>query len=97
MLEMLVALSRWIAFEAGGDSRDWFWHMLSNIEIDQYNDRVYNREAEERIQKALNTVIWRIYNRNGTGGGLFPLKKAVRDQRDVELWYQLNTYLIENL
>lgn len=94
MLEMLIAFSRWIAFEAGGEPRDWFWHMLSNIGIDKYNDRNYNREA---IDLAVKTVIWRTYNRNGSGGGLFPLKRAVRDQRDVELWYQLNTYLIEHM
>ena len=37
----------------------------------------------------------RRYKRSGEGG-LFPLKNAAKDQRKVEIWYQLSSYLLEN-
>ena len=43
----------------------------------------------------LNKIIDRGYSRRGVGG-LFPLKYSKNDQRKVELWYQMHSYLIEN-
>lgn len=92
-LEMLVALSRRLSFEAGGESLDWFWQLIRNIELDSYNDA--QEFSTEEIAEKVNRVIWRTYKRNGIGG-LFPLRSARQDQRDIELWYQLNAYLLEN-
>lgn len=92
MLEMLVALSRRLAFEAEGEPRDWFWQMLTNLEINQYNDRTHIPDDE--LDDRLNIVIWRTYEPDGIGG-LFPLKWPERDQRDIELWYQLSAYILE--
>lgn len=43
----------------------------------------------------------RKYNADGSGGGMFPLKKwskkSDRDQRKVSIWYQMNAWLNENL
>lgn len=92
-LEMLVALSRRLAFEAEGEPREWFWHLMRNLGLDIYNDaEPFDRVTVEDL---LNTVIFRTYRRDGQGG-LFPLRHARRDQRDVEIWYQLNAYLMEN-
>jgi hypothetical protein len=86
-LEMLVGLSRRLAFEGEGEPRRWFWELIDNLELLDCVD-------PEAIDEKLDTVIWRTYERDGRGG-LFPLKRARKDQRKVEIWYQLNAYLLE--
>lgn len=90
-LEMLVGLSRRLSFLGDGEARDWFWHLVNNLGL-RYNDR--RRFPDEVVEEVLDNVIWRTYEPNGDGG-LFPLRRPDRDQRDVELWYQLNAYLLE--
>lgn len=92
MFEMLIALSRRLSFEADGEPRAWFWHMLRNIELhDITDDKVY---SDENVSKILDGVIWRTYDRDGNGG-LFPLRHPTQDQTKVELWYQLSAYLTQ--
>ena len=43
----------------------------------------------------LDGFINRQYEANGEGG-LFPLKGVCEDQREVEIWYQMNAYLYEH-
>lgn len=95
MLEMLLGLSRRLAFEADGEPRDWCLHLLANLGLTAYNDRDYNREAKEHIEEKIYDVIWHRYLPDGRGG-LFPLKHAPQDQRRTELWYQAAAYLNEN-
>lgn len=92
MLELLIGLSRRLSFEADGEPRDWFWVLIENLDLEGYNDDTHI--SQSRINKILDEVIWRTYRSNGRGG-LFPLRKAHEDQRNIELWYQLNTYLLE--
>jgi hypothetical protein len=97
MLEMLVALTRRLVFEAESDfdADDWFWLILQNIELNEYTDLyVKNRFTEELIDKIIDDVIWRRYDESGKGG-LFPLNEPHGDQRRVELWYQMSSYLLE--
>jgi hypothetical protein len=92
MFELLVGLSRRLAFEAEGEPRDWFWEMLDNLDLARLNDgRGFNPETVDEI---LDRVIYRTYDANGDGG-LFPLKDTLNDQRKVELWYQLSEYVLE--
>lgn len=92
MLELLVGLSRRLAFEAEGKPRDWFWEMLTNIGINSHNDK--SGYSPEEVDEILNAVIFRTHQPNGQGG-LFPLQHPDRDQRRVEIWYQLSAYLLE--
>lgn len=94
MLELLIVLARYLAFELDEDAHVWFWHLIEVLELAQFNDRNYDEHAQEVITKTLDRVIWRTYSPDGRGG-LFPLRRPDRDQRDVELWYQLNAYLLE--
>lgn len=97
VLEMLITLSRWLTFEADdGEPREWFWHLIANLGLpaDECNDRVYNDHIKENIDSILDRFIWRNYSPSGQGG-LFPLQHPSRDQRRVEIWYQLNAYLLE--
>ena len=92
MLEMLIALSRRFAFEAEGEPREWFWHMIQILGLDKYNDK--EGVPVNKVDDVLDRVIWRTYEPSGRGG-LFPLNHAAEDQRKVELWYQLSAYLLE--
>lgn len=91
-LELLVAMSRRLSFMAEGEPRDWFWHMLENIGLHEYNDR--KALPFQDIEEVLDQVMWRKYHYNGVGG-LFPLEGPCQDQRRIELWYQLCAYVLE--
>lgn len=96
-LEMLVALSWAVAFEGGGTQKERFWEMVGNLGLLQCNDAT--DIDEDIVNHILDKVIMRDYAPNGAGG-LFPLQRHTNkdaDQRDVELWYQANTYLLERL
>lgn len=92
MLEMLIALSRRLSFDGGGASSAWFWHTIDNLGLRGCNDATPCSSVE--IDRVLERVIRRTYDRNGSGG-LFPLKNSDVDQRKVEIWNQMNYYLIE--
>lgn len=92
MLELMIGLSRRLAFEDDGEPRAWFWRLMENLGLERYNDNTLVPEKE--IDNILDDVIWRTYRRNGRGG-LFPLRRSHEDQREVELWYQMHAYLLE--
>lgn len=92
-LEMLIALSRRISFETDADAESWFWHLLGNLGLIECNDA--SRYDMGEVDDAINVVIWRTYDFNGVGG-LFPLNRTRRDQQNVELWYQMSAYILEN-
>lgn len=91
MLELFVGLSRRLSFLDEGEPRDWFWHLMNTLSL-RHNDRRPFRTDD--VEEVLDNVIWRTYEPDGQGG-LFPLKHPERDQRDEELWRQLNSYLLE--
>lgn len=95
MLEMMIGLSRRLCFEADGEPHIWFWHLIDNLGLTKFNDKRYDDLAEEIIDDVLQTVIWRNYKPNGEGG-LFPLMRHHEDQRELEIWYQMNAYILEN-
>ncbi len=92
MLEMMVGLSRRLSFEADGPPYYWFWMLMDNIGLGGLSDN--RRLPKKKIEETLDRVIFRTYKRNGLGG-LFPLAKTRKDQRKVELWYQMAEYLQE--
>jgi hypothetical protein len=93
-LELLVALAWAVAFEGGGTQQDRFWELINNLGLTECTDAY---PPEERIlDRILDKVIDRSYGPSGVGG-LFPLSNPTQDQRDVELWYQANAYLLEQL
>lgn len=96
VLELMIVLSRRLAFEAEGEPCDWFWELIHNLGLDKYNDaiRLPESDVEDDIEETLDQVIFRVYDRRGRGG-FFPLRRGCPDQRDVELWYQLSAYVLE--
>lgn len=93
VLEMLIALARRLCFEDGNDVRGWFWELLENMDL-VFTDDEYTEDVQQGIDQALDRLIWRLYLPDGRGG-IFPLDRPTRDQREVEIWYQLNEYLME--
>lgn len=93
MLEMLVSLSRRLSFIGEGEPRDWFWHLIDNLDL-RYSDR--GPFPKDKVEEVLDNVIWRTYQPDGRGG-LFPLQHPRKDQRDIELWYQMSAYLLERI
>lgn len=92
MLELMVALARKASFLDGMGPRAWFWLFMENLDLEKHNDNTL--VPEKLITAILNNVIWRTYRQNGQGG-LFPMRRPNKDQTKEELWYQLNTYLLE--
>jgi hypothetical protein len=101
MLELMVALAFRCENIMSGqsknrDMRSWFWEILENCGLDRYSDCDYYDHYEGgSIDNILEKIIKRGYRRDGSGG-LFPLRKPKKDQRKVELWYQMSAYLVEN-
>lgn len=97
MLEMIIALARhmfsimdgWIPDENNTIGR-WFHEMLDNLE----KPRRRSTWDAYRWDDAMETILNRTFDRNGRGG-LFPRACCHEDQRKVELWDQMNGYLLD--
>ena len=94
MLEMLIALSRRLYFQTDIDPHEWFWELLDNVGISMEGtaDLHYDYKIERYVDLVLDRIIWRTYSPDGQGG-LFPLESTDKDQRKIEIWYQLSAYL----
>jgi hypothetical protein len=93
-LELLIGISRRLCFEGEGEVSAWFWHLINNLGLTGFHDRSNFSEAD--VEDVTHRVIWRTYDENGKGG-LFPLHHPAQDQRQVEIWYQLSEYLLQEL
>lgn len=97
VLEMLVALSKKIEREimydyvVGDRKAEWFWMMLRNLGLLGYDNRHWNEHAAETI---VNRFLDREYEPDGTGG-LFPRQNPDRDQREMEIWWQMQGYMLD--
>jgi hypothetical protein len=93
VLEVLIGLSRRVAFTCGGEAPWWAWELLGNLGMYRFPDPLSRKKAE-RVDEILEALIWRTYQRNGKGG-FFPLNEPMDDQTKVEIWYQMNQYAME--
>lgn len=102
ILEMLIALADRAAF-SGGDLGiaegigEWFHIFLRHLGLTEYTDDLYSNDitASRNVDQIIDGFNRRTYSFEGIGG-LFPLRNAQNDQATVELWYQLETYILEN-
>jgi hypothetical protein len=93
-LEVIVALSRRLEFNAGGEKEIWAGQLLKNLGLDKMYDPVSKRKAM-KIDDILETLLWRTYEYDGIGG-FFPLLSTEEDQTKVEIWYQMAAYINEH-
>jgi hypothetical protein len=94
VLEVIVALSRRVAFNAGGGPAQWAWTLMLNLGLDRFAGKL-TRRKEEKLGDLLDALIFRTYERNGSGG-FFPLRYPEEDQTKVEIWYQMSAYIREH-
>lgn len=99
VLEMLIALSYRIEKEimapAVGkfDCFRWFWGMIEHLELDDFDENGYD---EGWIYSIIDRFLDRKYDENGENGGLFPLHFCKKAAYEMEIWDQMNEYLVEN-
>lgn len=96
VLEILVALAYRMEDVMGLHRFPiWFWELLSNLGLEEFNNSNFNIKNVRKIDRIINKWLDHNYDYDGTGG-LFPLKDPPKDQRKEEIWYQMSAYLIEN-
>ena len=101
VLEMLLGLAYRLEFELSGGiheqtASDWFWVLIENLGLDWYDDVELERESSfSDVNSILEILLERRYSVNGDGG-LFPLVHTIKDQRRIEIWYQMSAWVIEN-
>ena len=105
VLEMLIALSRRMAFELYGTEydktyKDLFWELIDNLGLTYFVNLEAAKDAMYlEIDHILTNWIERRYSPDGHGG-VFPLnnwqKSSGIEQTEVEIWYQMMLYLSEN-
>jgi hypothetical protein len=95
VFEVIVALCRRADFQAERGINNWFRIILENLGLIECSDDKVGPKDAEKIDRVILKMNSRRYRPNGRGG-LFPLRNPTEDQREVELWYQLAKYLIEN-
>ena len=70
--------------------------MIDNLDLSQFQDSTYmDFFPDDLIEDIVNAWMNREYLPNGQGG-LFPLVRTKNDQTTVEIWYQLQEYILEN-
>jgi hypothetical protein len=100
VLELLIGLAYRIDFILMSSDNEprvhkWFWEMVDNLKLEQCSDNdPYIKEKMSKNHELISVFLDRKYDRFGNGG-IFPLKHYTSDQREVEIWYQMMTYLDE--
>lgn len=92
-LEVLIGLSRRLAFAAGGEAPGWAWELMSNLELIRLSDPLTGPK-QRKAEEIMRTAMERTYLPDGTGG-FFPLAWPDEDQTRIELWYQMHAYIAE--
>lgn len=93
-LEVLIGLSRRIAFLVERKPEFEAWRLVKNLKLGGFRDPLDSREVA-KVKQTLERVIWRGYRPDGSGG-FFPLTNPQNDQSKAEIWSQMNAYIQEN-
>jgi hypothetical protein len=93
-LEMLLGLARRLEFQTEKSVEFWFWHLVENLGFKGFHDR--SGYSQDFVRTRLYVVNRRLYDFAGTGG-LFPLRNPSKDQRKVDLWYQMMEYILQDM
>lgn len=101
MLEFLIGIAQRMSYIMGTEDNElhtahYFWKMIGNLRLGKLDDERYDAlNGDFFVEEAVSRVLFRTYEWDG-GGGLFPLKRCVHDQRKVEIWYQMQNWLLES-
>ena len=97
VLEVLIALAirvdnEYIGDPSNPDPEFFFWEMICNLGLDKYTDRCFDRN---KVCDIVETWLLREFKYDGRGS-IFPIEHPIQDQRDIELWSQMQEYISEN-
>ena len=97
VLEMLIALAYRCEElrhdpEYGDRTGQWFWEMIVNLKLDEFDDANYN---ETKVTQIVNRFLSRKYQPNGKGG-LFFIANPREDLRKVDIWMQMQWCFAES-
>lgn len=96
LLEILVGLARRATTVTEALKADeWFRTFTGNLGLLQYHDRRILPRDVLRVSRILTAFNNRTFDPDGNGG-IFPLKSPMTDQRTIELWFQMASYINEN-
>jgi len=102
ILEVLLGISKRVWHEIYGskyseklDPSDIFWILLDNLGLTKFSDEYLASGMFEEIDEILVRWVERQYNKNGVGG-IFPVLRASKNMRNLELWDQMSLYIHEN-
>lgn len=95
LLEVLIRLSRRLEDDTEVNAERWFWKLLENLGLHHYTDFTFGSRTENDVDAIMEHLLEREYGYDGNGG-LFPLRRPQHDQRQVEIWYQMQAYLLES-
>lgn len=99
VLEVLIALAvNWeheitYDFRLGDRSAIWFWDMIRNLGLLKMTNWAYDPDF---VGETLTIWMDRQFDKNGNGSP-FLVKEDDRDQRKLEIWLQLQQYVLENV
>ena len=82
-------------FSMGDRTAKWFFMMLENLTLTDYDNRHWNASSRGRIVSIIDDFLKRKYKKNGEGGA-FPLKHSKNNQANEQIWDQLMAYINEN-
>ena len=104
ILEMIIGISKRMMFELAKDGDDdesyfyhYFWEILDNLHLTWFDDKKIEWNPCQntiRIKEILRILNERKYQKNGEGG-MFPLRNPSKNQKRVEIWYQMQAYINE--
>lgn len=99
LLEMMIKLAeRMEDVVCEFDYIYWFWEMIDNLGFLEYDDNnkswMFGSIVPVNVYEGVKMLLDRSYTREGSGS-LFPMLNSRRDMRDIEIWYQMNNYLVE--
>lgn len=101
ILEFMIGLAKRMSFLMRGEGNHgrteyFFWKMVENLGLKKVTDEQwYDLNGDFFLEDAIWRINERQYAEDGSGG-IFPLRRPREDQRNVEIWYQMNAWLLEN-
>jgi hypothetical protein len=104
MLEFLIALATrmnetFYDWDVPDQTGVYFWEMMGNLGLLDYTDKFLEDFPNEvsAIDEAFAKVNYRKYDSDGRDGGLFPIDNPSHNQRETEIWYQMQEYMSKRL
>lgn len=98
VLEMMLALAIkmeqhiMVDSDYGDRTGQWFWEMIVSLGLSGMNDSQFDEKKADLIFDRFDN---REFSYNGKGS-LFTLETPNTDMRDLDIWYQMQLWLMEN-